>query len=318
MKGIFVAFIIVGSVALGAGAVIVGYHVAKGRSDDTYVTNRHDINEEIKNINVDTTTANIELAKATDGKALVVCDEREKVYHEVTVRDGLLSIETIDHRSWYEKYLFNINFRETKVTVYLPEGDYQNLTLDSETGNIDVAKDFTFADVRATNHTGHVKLNAKASGDVFISTSTGYIAINDSTANKITTKSSTGDLTIKNTQVTTDIESSASTGDTYYENVTAKNLTSKTSTGDCKLVNTVLDNHIEIKTSTGAVRFDNSDGESIKVRTSTGSIKGSLLTDKRFECHSDTGSVHTPYGSPDAGLCDIESDTGSIDITVKA
>ncbi len=318
MKGIFVALIVVGSIALGAGAVIVGYHVIKGRSDDTFITNRHDVDEEVKNINVDTTTANIELAKATDDKVLVVCEEREKVYHDVTIDNGLLKIKTIDNRRWYEKYIFNINFRETKVTVYLPEGDYQNLTLDSDTGNIDVAKDFTFTDVKITNHTGHVKLNAKASGDVYLSTSTGYIAVNDSAANKITTKSSTGDLNIKNTQVTTDIESSASTGDTYYENVTAKNLTSKTSTGACKLINTVVDNHIEIKTSTGGVKFEDSDAETIKVRTSTGSVRGSLLTDKRFQCHSDTGSVHTPYGDPDAGLCDVETDTGSIDLTVKA
>ena len=47
MKGIFVALIVVGSVALGAGAVIVGYNVVKGRRSDNYVTNRHEINEEI-------------------------------------------------------------------------------------------------------------------------------------------------------------------------------------------------------------------------------------------------------------------------------
>ena len=47
MKGIFVALIVVGSVALGAGAVIVGYNVVKGRKSDNYVTNRHEINEEI-------------------------------------------------------------------------------------------------------------------------------------------------------------------------------------------------------------------------------------------------------------------------------
>ncbi|MBR2023360.1 MAG: hypothetical protein IJ996_02435, partial [Clostridia bacterium] len=71
-----------------------------------------------------------------------------------------------------------------------------------------------------------------------------------------------------------------------------------------------------IERDTGGVQFTFCDAEEITVETDTGSVKGSLLSDKVFIAHSDTGRVIVPT-TQTGGRCEINTDTGSIIIEIK-
>ena len=71
-----------------------------------------------------------------------------------------------------------------------------------------------------------------------------------------------------------------------------------------------------ITRSTGDVEFDACDASEIYVKTDTGDVTGTLLSDKIFFAESDTGKVSVPK-SVTGGRCEISTDTGRIDITVK-
>lgn len=352
MKGIFVALIVVGSVALGAGAVIVGYNVVKGRKSDTYITNRHDINEEVKNFDIHTATADVELVKTSDGKGLVVCEEKEKVYHEVTVQDGLLKIKTIDNRRWFEKWFFNFDFRPMKVTVYLPDTACESLNYDSSTGSLDVASDYTFTSVKAVASTGSIKLNNKVTGDIEARASTGSVSIKNATANKLYAKASTGAVKINGLKCAsfygktstgsfngTEIEATGdvyiegstgsstaktikcqkltlkhSVGSTSLEDVQCEDLNIRASTGGVKLTSTIANNHMDIKTTTGDVIFNDSDAASLKIETDTGDVRGNFLSPKVVFFDSDTGHGTFPKETT-GGVCDIKTDTGNANLT---
>ena len=62
--------------------------------------------------------------------------------------------------------------------------------------------------------------------------------------------------------------------------------------------------------------FDACDAAEIYVKTDTGDVTGTLLSDKKFFAESDTGKVSVPK-SVTGGRCEISTDTGRIDITVK-
>ena len=321
MKGFVVGLIILGGIALVGGAAIFAYSVSKGGINDEFVTNEYKLDEDIDNIEVKVSTANVEFKKASDGQAKVVCVEKEKVYHKVDVTNKLLNIEEQDDRKWYQKYLFNWNFKSMSVTVYLPEETYNDITVDANTGSITVNKEFTFANMDLSSDTGSVKVNNKATGNIEINVHTGSVKLNDVNAKSVKVKSSTGDLTYTNGEVIEGIDLQSSTGDINLTSVKANSYNSKTSTGHVSLIDTVIDTKLEVKTSTGGVKFERSDAKDIKVETSTGSVRGTLLTTKIFSAESDTGSIKLPdldKWDKDGGTCQIKTDTGSINIQLVA
>jgi len=331
MKGIFVALIVVGSVALGAGAVIVGYHAIKGRGNDTFISNRHELDGEIKNFDIDTATANVELAKATDGKGLVVCEEKEKIYHEVTLQDGLLKIKTIDKRRWYERWFFNFDFRPMKVTIYLPENDYENLNYVSSTGSLDIASDFTFTSIKAVASTGSININNKVSGDIEAEASTGGVSIKDATANNIKAEASTGSVAVKNSEVTGEMKLEASTGAVAVKEVKCASFYAKTSTGSFRATGieatgdvyiegstgssntrTIKCQNLTVKHSVGSATIEDAQCENLTVKGSTGPVRlTNAVANNKMDIKTSTGDVI--FKDSDAASLKIETDTGDVE-----
>ena len=60
----------------------------------------------------------------------------------------------------------------------------------------------------------------------------------------------------------------------------------------------------------------NSDAGEIFIKTTTGSVKGSLLSSKIFMARSDVGKITVPRTTT-GGICEIETDTGTINITIS-
>ena len=51
------------------------------------------------------------------------------------------------------------------------------------------------------------------------------------------------------------------------------------------------------------------------METETGHVKGTLLSDKNFQVHSETGSIDVPKGK-EGGLCSISTETGDVKIEI--
>lgn len=319
MKGFVVGLIVLGGVCLVGGAAVFAYGMAKGGINNNFVTNEYKLDEDVDDIEIDVSTADVDIKKADGDRGKVVCVEKEKVYHSVKTSNKLLSIKQIDERKWYQKYLFNWNWKPMTVTVYLPETAYNDINVDADTGHIIIAKDFTFANMKLSSDTGTVKVNNKASGDVEINVHTGDVTLTDVDANNVKVKTSTGTINYKNGEVANAVELKTSTGDHNLENVKADSLKTSASTGHVYLTDVTMANEMNINTSTGDVRFDKCDAKQIKVETSTGYIKGTLLTSKMFDAKSGTGSVKIPEMSEwdqAGGTFQAKSDTGSINIKI--
>ena len=95
-----------------------------------------------------------------------------------------------------------------------------------------------------------------------------------------------------------------------YESTTQLNLSAVNVGGDVIITVTTIDS------STGNVTFEDSDAATIDVKTDTGDVTGTLLTSKVFYVTTDTGKVNVPK-STTGGLCNIETDTGDVRISIK-
>lgn len=281
-------------------------------SNTTYQTTTHDVSEEFSSISIDTDTADVRFVLAQDGKCKIVCTEQEKLKHTVVVENSQLKVQTIDERKWYDHIL---NFSKNEVIAYLPLANYNSLTLQSETGDVEIASGFTFESITISLDTGDIESRANTTSYTKITTATGDIDVENATVGALELNTTTGDIDVENVTCAGEIRTTSTTGDVELQNVTCDSCTSVSTTGDISLVNTIATATLSLKTTTGDVEFNRCDGGEIVVKTTTGDVSGSVLTGKTFIISSNTGDIRVPQNT-NGGNCQITTDTGDIHITI--
>ncbi len=308
------ALVLVGCIIFGSVMTMLGWDFSK-LSTVHYETREHPIDEAFTHIAVVTNTADVVFVPSETGTSSVVCYEQKNVTHTVSVKEDTLVIEVVDTRRWYEH--IGIHFSAPTVTVYMPQGTYGALSVESDTGAVTIPKAFAFDSVDVAVSTGAVTNGASASGEIAIKTSTGAIRVEDVSVGRMNLSVSTGSVAVLDVDCAGDVTVDVSTGQAELTNVTCENLQSDGDTGDIVLHDVIVADRLSIERSTGGVRFDGCDAASIVVNTDTGSVTGSLLTDKVFAVKTDTGMVDVPR-TTDGGRCEIETDTGDIRIRITA
>ncbi len=328
-----VSLILVGAVIF-TGAMFIFDWDFKGLSTESFETNKYDITEEVKDIAIKTVAADIEFVPSDSDQISVECYERSKVKHSVEVRDGVLTVEALDTRKWYNH--IGIGFKTPKIKVEIPEGEYGALSLKSDTSDVKIPRNYKFESVDIKGTTGNLLFEANVSGDLKARFTTGNILIKNISAQSLDLSATTGNINVTDVtcqgnvsaDVTTggciiknlacvNFTSDGDTGDLTLENATViKNVSVERSTGDVKLIGTVAAEKLSVETDTGDVKLESSDAGNIEIETDTGSVKGSLLTDKIFFVETDTGSVNVPK-TDKGGRCEITTDTGDVKISIN-
>lgn len=279
----------------------------------SYETNCHELQEEYKNISLVTDTADVVFMPSEGQTTSVVCHEQKNVKHTVTVKDDTLVIAIDDTRKWYD--YIGIHFGETKITVYIPQGEFGALSVRTDTGDVEIPKEYAFESIDISGSTGNVKSYAYAVASMKIQTSTGDISVENVSAGALDLWASTGHITVSDVTCQKDANIRVSTGKTTLTNLSCKNLTSTGTTGNITLKQVIATEKFSIQRGTGDVQFNGCDAAEILVKTDTGDVVGSLLTDKIFIAQTDTGKVDVPK-SVTGGKCEVTTDTGNIKLHI--
>jgi len=279
-----------------------------------YTTKEHQIGEKITSVLIDTEISDVTFLSSENEEYKVVCYERPVLEHSVTITDGTLKIHQLDTRKWYQ--FISLNFDNAKLTVYLPEGEYDMLKINSSTGDILITDCFQFSSIDITNSTGDVKNYASASSRMKISTSTGDIDVENVTAGSIELSVSTGDIDVERIECSGDIFIESTTGEQCLFDITCQNLSLNSSTGDMELDNVIAAAKLSIVGSTGDVEFSGCDAAEIFIKISTGDVRGSLLSEKIFIVDTSTGKIDVPKPAT-GGRCEITTSTGDVKITIN-
>lgn len=287
---IAVVLIVLGAAMFGAVMTEYDWDLS-GLSTVAYETNTYEIKDAFTQLYVQTDTADVIFLPADGGSATVVCRERENVKHTVAVKDGVLTVCVEDDRKWYER--IEIGFGSPSITVYVPQGEYKAACVKTSTGDVELPKELSFESIDIAGSTGDITCHANASEAVKLTTSTGDIFAEELSPRSMDVYTATGDGELKN--------------------IACGSFVSDGQTGDISLENVVAENRLCITRSTGDVRLEACDGAEILIETDTGNVTGSLLTQKVFVAHSDTGRVDVPK-SITGGKCEITTDTGNIRI----
>ena len=278
------ALFLIGTLFLAVGFSCVGeWEDISIQAEKTYV-----LNESFTSIQVDTTVCDVTLVK-TDGEFRVVCPDSEKFSYTVTVEENALRIRQVDLRRWYD--FIDIHLGEMKITVHLPENQYNLLRIDTDAGDIRVGEDFSFDTAEIFTDTGDVRFSASVSERFNASASTGDLTICAGTPEMLQVSTSTGDVTLQD-MVCADSFVKTTTGDLYISSLTCRTLDCQSNTGDKYLQNVVAEDYIKAISTTGDVELLGCDAQTITIETDTGDIIGVLLSPKEFFAQTDTGTEH--------------------------
>lgn len=280
----------------------------------TYVTNTYETNGEFDKISINVDTTEIEFVPTEDESCRIVCFEAEKVKHSATVQNGTLIIDTIDTRKWYDYICFSLG--RPKMTVYLPQNEYASLFIETDTGDINIPKDFTFEKIEIDGDTSDVGCFASVSDVLEIELSTGDINVDSITAGQVNLTTTTGEITVGNVTTKNGIDIETDTGKVRLTNVSCADFVAESDTGTIALKNVVATGSFSVESDTGDVRFENSDAAQIRVKTSTGDVTGTLLSEKVFITETSTGKISVPK-TTSGGKCEITTSTGDIEIDIQ-
>ena len=265
-----------------------------------------------QNIVIEDDTTNINILPSNDGICKIDYMESKQTTYEINVSENTLSIKLIDNTSWYHN-LFN--FGSISINIYLPQADYQNLTIDTTTGNVNVSQALSFNDVKIDLSTGNASVKSAVSGELSIHTSTGNVTVGNASPTSVTLQTSTGNISATAIHTSGTFYAKSTTGNQSYTDVSCQSSQLQTSTGNIRMVNLVSADHLKASTSTGNIFFDNCDAATLDVDTVTGNVNGTLRTPKIIYATSDTGKISIPHLT-EGGLCEITTDTGNIKISI--
>lgn len=274
-----------------------------------YITSRYTVSENFTDISIQIDTANVLFVPSEGDVCEVLCHEPENVRHSVAVEDGCLTVRVQDERKWHE--YIGIYNGTPKLTVTLPRGDYQSLVVDGSTGSINLPGNFSFERINISGSTGNVECLASASESLKIRVSTGRIRVEDLSAGDVDLQVSTGGITASQLSCTGILSLNTSTGRVTLTDISCGTLTSTGSTGNITLENVTASRDVSIVRSTGDVKLVKCDAAELTITTDTGSVTGTLLSDKVFIAHTDTGRVIVPKTTT-GGKCEVTTDTGNI------
>ena len=238
--------------------------------ENNFETQTLDISEQFQNISVNADSANLFFISSNDESCRVVCEKRKKARFSAKVDNNELQINFLFRPS-------NFSIKNSKITVYLPNTIYNNMIIESDTGDVQIE-------------------NINVIGDLSIKVDTGDVNIKSCTPSSI--------------KITDD------TGNVKIEQASCKTLNIDVGTGHTSLTKTYASESLNITSDTGNVNFKDCDSNQIFVTTDTGDIKGNFLTEKIIFARSDTGRIDVPNMTT-GGRCELETDTGNIKITIN-
>lgn len=252
----------------------------------------------------------IMIMPAPDGNLRVEAYEGEKDGYTVSVENGVLKIEQQDKRRWYDFVNISFSAKSYGICIYLPESVYKKLSVVTASGDIDI-NGISSDSLIITTASGDILAGGLSGEDIKLVTSSGDMEISNIKYAISFMKTTSGELELVSVEGS-EMELYSTSGEMDIKNITADNLKMKTTSGDINAENTVILKATSVISTSGCCEFENSDSGEYEFKTVSGDIECELLTAKKFETDTTSGSVKVPFSDKDAGLFKAETTSGNI------
>ena len=259
----------------------------------------------------------------------VECAENETVHYVVTTENSVLHIRRADSRTVFSFFKFYRALRSEPVRVYLPQGTYKSLEVETTSGDIAIPAGYAFDTASLQSTSGDIACCAECSL-LSIETTSGDIALKNAKCSTIELCSTSGDITLENVQSskkthaettsgkvqfinleTTELEIHTASGKVSSENIKCTTLQIGTASGEVHLTHVKSSNTIEVDTASGKVSLENTSSAVLHVDTISGEIDLTrAVSSNSMEIETISSNIHLESCDSESLL--FESRSGSI------
>lgn len=249
----------------------------------------------------------------------VECAENETVHYVVTTENSVLHIRRADSRTVFSFFKFYRALRSEPVRVYLPQGAYKSLEVETTSGDIAIPAGYAFDTASLQSTSGDIACCAECSL-LSIETTSGDIALKNAKCSTIELCSTSSDITLENVQSskkthaettsgkvqfinleTTELEIHTASGKVSSENIKCTTLQIGTASGEVHLTHVKSSNTIEVDTASGKVSLENTSSAVLHVDTISGEIDLTrAVSSNSMEIGTISSNIHLES-------CDFES-----------
>ncbi len=320
MKTVCKVFLIIACSAIALGilsftvvGIAVGWNYRKISNTKTE-THTWQSRETVNKITVNTYISDISFRSGNPGEIKVVYNDSDKMPHKIDLKNGVLEITQTDERKWYE--FFGLSFFENyDITVYLPEKDYESLTVKNQSGDISTDAELCFGSVTAETASGDIRFSSETKKELRLKSISGDICAVKVNAGELSVNTTSGDIDLTDIQCRTlDVKSTSGDIDLIRIKI-EESLYLHGTSSDLRLERCTAGGEVIAQTVSGDIELLDSDGASLSFTTVSGDVEGSILTPKEFYTATVSGSVRVPQHTT-GNRCDIRTTSGDIRISV--
>ena len=325
-------FLSICAIALGAVLALavmlsINFEWERLETVPTYESVSKELLSPFDSIYIDQIDADIKII-CTDAKFPVIqYMESEHVKYRVQTSDeGELHVEVEDSRRWYERFGIQLGKNEPATVLYLPQGEYKKLHVDTVSGDVTVSRGGV-SDPDSVS-AGNLKFSTvdvrTASGDILfaaelldiapmnLQSTSGEIDVKYATAGNISLKTASGDISATDCNPLALFVHSTS-GDVELRNVNTERIHVETVSGDVagKLLHTQV---TQVLTNSGEVELESVHAAvSANIKTTSGEVSAVSSYAKELRVESTSGDVELRF---DDGI-DVETETTSGDVRLE-
>lgn len=303
------AVFLIAAVILGGCVLLSGNFDFDGFNVSKYEKAEYICAEPVTAVNIIDGDQDIEILSSSDDTCRIEYMYGEYDNYDISLENGLLSVERDEK---FHFGLFSFGF-DRVMRIYLPEGEYEYLSVDSSSGDISVT-DCNACDILLDAASGDIFAKSCSADNFSLSASSGEISVNDCDAVSLSIGATSGDIEAQGMTAAEKLTVNSASGDIEVKNCSASEMELSAASGDVETADITVAGQLMIDTASGDVDFRRADAGSIYVNAASGDVYGSVVKPMLYETDSASGDVNVPVPMRDAGICRIETASG--DITV--
>lgn len=261
------------------------------------------VSGEFTSISIKSDSATVSIARSTDGLCRVDFTDfdDDSITHTVEISNGVLNV--VRHDASMTRGYISLGTGPS-MTVFLPAEVYDELEIETSSGDINVPGGISFDELDVSTTSGGIAVSdTDVTDELDAETSSGGIRLQGVSARKLAAQCSSGGLHLDKISCD-DAELKTSSGSIRLQGVSAHKLSAQCLSGGLHLDNITCD-VAALKTSSGSIRASSLElSGTLQATCMSGGMHLEAVRCSNFEADSSSGSVR---------LTDLVA-TGSIDI----
>ena len=268
-----------------------------------------DITEPFEDVRIDVVSCDVSVS-AGGNTCAVEYRGPSRMACTAEVKNGTLQIEEkrvrrLSFWNWFSR-------RNSKLTVILPQEQYDALELCAVSGDVKLEDGGLFRDLRIATTSGDMDLTGAGGGDVTLESTSGDMEFRDGSASSLSVGTTSGDVAVTGVDVSGRAVLSTISGEVALLDADAESLSVSTTSGNVTVTGVDVTGRTELSTTSGDVVLLDADAESLSISTTSGDVRTELRTPKEYVTHTVSGDVSVANNVPGAGRCEIETVSGEI------